>query len=162
MTLGPPGNWLWLGEELAQDDYRGLAAEFGFGQPTGVRPDRSRGGLFEEYYANLFVEDLGRRDYVRAGNGLSVVQATPMQVAKPGQPIPAEEIKALDPAKLRVKPPHLLIWGKKDTALKMSAHEGLDDLCDDLAVRYFDDADHWIIHQQPDAVAATIRDYLAG
>lgn len=93
---------------------------------------------------------------------LNWYRATPMQVAKPGQPIPVDQIKALDPAKLRVKPPHLLIWGTNDTALKMSAHEGLEDLCDDLTVRYFDDADHWITHQQPDAVAALIRDYLAG
>lgn len=93
---------------------------------------------------------------------LNWYRATPMQVAKPGQPIPADLVKALDPAKLRVTPPHLLIWGKNDTALKMSAHEGLEDLCNDLTLRYFDDADHWIIHQQPDAVAAVIRDYLAG
>ncbi len=92
---------------------------------------------------------------------LNWYRATPMQVAKPGRPIPENLIKPLDRMKLRVKPPHLLIWGRNDTALRMEAHEGLGDLCDTLTVRYFDDADHWILHQQPDAVTRVIRDYLA-
>jgi len=76
------GYFAWLGEQLSQDDFRGLAAEFGFGRPTGVRRDRSRGGLHEDYFPELFAPPLGEREYVRAGNGLSVVQATPMQVAR--------------------------------------------------------------------------------
>lgn len=77
------GYFAWVGEQFEVSDFIGLAAEFGFGAPTGVRPDRSRGGLYEEYHPRLF-KDLRwrRRDFLTAGNGLSVVQASPMQVAR--------------------------------------------------------------------------------
>ena len=62
---------------------------------------------------------------------------------------------------MRIRPPHLLIWGMGDTALLPESREGLDDLCDDLTVREIADADHWVIHQKPDEVAAMIRDFAA-
>jgi epoxide hydrolase 4 len=135
---------------LSADDFSNLAALFADGMDMSWLSGRRL-----EKYLNAWGQPGALTGM------LNWYRATPMQVAKPGQPIPPDEIKVLDPAKLRVKPPHLLIWGKNDTALKMSAHEGLGDLCDDLTIRYFDDADHWIIHQQPDAVAAVIRDYLS-
>ena len=62
---------------------------------------------------------------------------------------------------MRIRPPHLLIWGLGDRALLPESRAGLEDLCDDLTVREFPDADHWIIHQKPDEVAAAIRDFVA-
>jgi len=76
------GYFAWLGQQFSHEDFRGLAAEFGFGQPTGVRPDRERGGLYEEYNPDLFKDPLVGRDPRTAGNGLSVVQVTPMQLAR--------------------------------------------------------------------------------
>ena len=145
-----------------------------------LRDPRAEGRLGADNFAKLaglFADGMdmtwlhgARRDKYLAAWGqpgaltgmLTWYRAMPMKVAKPGQPIPDDQLKHLDPDILRVKLPHLLIWGKNDTALKMDAHAGLDDLCDDLTIRYFDNADHWIIHQQPDAVADVIRDYLAG
>ncbi len=86
-------------------------------------------------------------------------RATPIRVADPGAPLPADELPHLDPARLRVSMPHLLIWGLRDTALLPAATEGLEALCDDLRRVEIEDADHWIIHQKPDEVAALIRDF---
>ncbi|MEM7271290.1 MAG: alpha/beta hydrolase, partial [Pseudomonadota bacterium] len=66
----------------------------------------------------------------------------------------------IDPEKVRVRVPHLLIWGLNDMALRRQAFEGLEEFCDDLTIRTFDDADHWILHQKPDECAALIREFV--
>lgn len=92
---------------------------------------------------------------------LNWYRATPLKVASPGQPLADEQRIALDPARMRVKPPHLLIWGAGDTALLAEATTGLEALCDDLTRVEIEDADHWLIHQKPDEIAALIRSFCA-
>ena len=108
-----------------------------------------------------------RRDaYLRAWSApgaltgmLNWYRATPLNVAAPGAPLAASERIPLDPARLRVRPPHLLIWGAGDTALLPEATEGLEELCDELERAAIPGADHWIAHQKPDEVAALIRGF---
>ncbi|MCY3003458.1 MAG: penicillin-binding transpeptidase domain-containing protein, partial [Planctomycetota bacterium] len=71
-----------LGERYSSEDWRAMAAEFGFGQPTGVRALGTRSGLSEHATPELFRRDLTQRESRLAGNGLSVVEATPMQLAR--------------------------------------------------------------------------------
>lgn len=71
-----------LGERFAPDDWRAMAAEFGFGQPTGVRSLGIRSGLSEHATPELFQRDLTQRESRLAGNGLALVEATPMQLAR--------------------------------------------------------------------------------
>lgn len=82
----------WLGETLDTAEFRALCAEFGFGEATGVRrlPPwddglRRRSGLREDR-AGLSVpkdgSELKQALRRRAANGLSVIEATPMQVAR--------------------------------------------------------------------------------
>lgn len=92
---------------------------------------------------------------------LNWYRATPLKVADPGAPIPEEELIAFDPDRMRVAPPHLLIWGMNDKALLPEATEGLEALCDDLTRREIADADHWVNHQKPDEVAEMIRDFVS-
>lgn len=84
-------------------------------------------------------------------------RASPLVVPKPGEMAP--DLPDLPVDAMRIRPKHLLIWGEGDTALLPESRAGLDDLCDDLTVRTFPDADHWIIHQKPDEVAALIADF---
>jgi penicillin-binding protein 2 len=77
-----------VGERLSIEDFRGLADAFGFGEPTGIAPEGTR-GIVEHTFDDLFSRDSlegGRkfraRDRMRAANGLSVVQATPVQMAR--------------------------------------------------------------------------------
>ncbi len=71
-----------LGERFASEDWRGLAAEFGFGEPSGVRSLGRRPGLSEDSVPRLFGRELLGREPRLAGNGLSVVEVTPMQLAR--------------------------------------------------------------------------------
>lgn len=80
----------WLGETLRTDQFAELAALFGFGEPTGVRRappwaplGEPRIGLFEDT-AGLALGEGRWPEHVRhmAGNGLAVVEATPMQLAR--------------------------------------------------------------------------------
>lgn len=91
---------------------------------------------------------------------VSWYKATPMVVAAPGETVATDPMADIDKAKVRVRMPHQVIWGMQDTALLPVARQGLENLCDDLSVHEFADADHWIIHQKPADVAALIAAFL--
>ena len=76
------GYFAWLGEQLETEDFRGLTAAFGFGQPTGVRVHPRRGGLREDSVPALLSRELRGRELLMAGNGLGVIEVTPLQVAR--------------------------------------------------------------------------------
>lgn len=78
----------WLGEQLNQEDFRALADLFGFGEPCGIKAPPPwddglvrRYGLVEDAKA-LFTDALDQRELRLAGNGLTVVETTPMQLAR--------------------------------------------------------------------------------
>jgi pimeloyl-ACP methyl ester carboxylesterase len=56
--------------------------------------------------------------------------------------------------------PTLVIWGMGDTALLPGNLDGLDQVVRKLTVERVTDADHWIVHQQPTRVNASIRAFL--
>lgn len=82
----------WLGENFETDELAELCALFGFGEPTGVRrvPPwdaglRRRNGLLEDRAGLARPREggeLGVSQRRMAGNGLGVIEATPMQVAR--------------------------------------------------------------------------------
>ena len=57
--------------------------------------------------------------------------------------------------------PTLVIWGMGDTALLPGNLDGLDQYVGKLTVERVTEADHWIVHQQPTRVNASIRAFLA-
>ena len=67
----------------------------------------------------------------------------------------------IKPELMRVRMPHLLIWGLEDKALRPSSRAGLARYCDDLRIMDVADADHWIAHQKPELVAREIRAFMA-
>jgi len=78
-----------LGETLSMDGFRGVADAFGFGEPTGIATppgEFARAGArnvrLEDASAYLFQRELSDAERRRAGNGLAVVEATPVQVAR--------------------------------------------------------------------------------
>ena len=87
-------------------------------------------------------------------------RASPLKVADPGVPI--TDLPNLPLDKLRVRCDHLLIWGMNDTALLPETTEGLEDLCETLTRIEIEDADHWVLHQQPDEVAEAIVTWVIG
>jgi pimeloyl-ACP methyl ester carboxylesterase len=91
---------------------------------------------------------------------LNWYRASPLLVPKVGERIDAAAALSLDPAKFRVRMPHLVIWGMNDRALLPVTRSSLPDYCDDLTVREIDGADHWVVHQRTDEVVGHIRKFL--
>jgi epoxide hydrolase 4 len=68
---------------------------------------------------------------------------------------------ALDAEASRVKVPTLLIWGKNEQfVVKEMAKESVS-YCNDGRVEMFDDASHWIQHEQPAKLNALLSEFFA-
>ena len=91
---------------------------------------------------------------------LNWYRASPLLVPRPGETVDPKKVMKLDPARLRVRMPHLLIWGVDDRALLPVSRAGLADYCDDLAVHEIGNADHWVVHQKTAQVIGLLRDFL--
>lgn len=87
-------------------------------------------------------------------------RASFLKVAPPGKPLSGEVLPSLPPEHLHVPMPHLLLWGKNDTALLPECYAGLQDHCADLTIQTIADADHWLLHQKPAEIAQHIRHFL--
>jgi epoxide hydrolase 4 len=91
---------------------------------------------------------------------LNWYRASPLLVPRPGEAVDTHKVMKLDPAQLRVRMPHLVIWGMNDQALLPVSRATLAGYCDDLTVREIPGADHWVVHQRTDQVIAHLRDFL--
>lgn len=135
---------------LAENDFEGMFALFSRHMDMGWLTEKKRAAL--------------RRAW-RDARGLRAMidwyRATPLKVAEPGRPIPAEALPAWDADALRITMPHLLLWGMNDTALLPEARAGLPAFCDDLWVVEYADADHWIAHQKPGELARQIAAFAS-
>jgi epoxide hydrolase 4 len=63
---------------------------------------------------------------------------------------------------VRIDVPTLVLWGMRDLALLPANLEGIDDYVADLRVERFEEATHWIAHEEPEAVARAIDDFARG
>ncbi|MEW9918863.1 alpha/beta fold hydrolase [Marimonas sp. MJW-29] len=121
--------------------------------------------LFSAHMDLSWMDDETRAAYVtewaRPGRMRGMVnwyRASPLVVGKPGEPV--TDLPELPLDKLRVRCPHLLIWGAEDTALLPEATAGLEEFAADLTRVEIARADHWLHHQKPREVAAVILDWL--
>ena len=60
----------------------------------------------------------------------------------------------------RVSVPTLMLWGKRDVALSHEMAQPSIELCDQGKLVLFDKATHWVQHDEAEAVAQTIIDFL--
>jgi epoxide hydrolase 4 len=91
---------------------------------------------------------------------LNWYRASPLVVPHPGETVDPATVMKLDPAHLRIRMPHLVIWGMDDRALLPVSRATLPDYCDDLTVREIANADHWVVHQRTSEVVGHLRDFL--
>ena len=61
----------------------------------------------------------------------------------------------------RVHVPTMIIWGRKDVALSADMVEPSAQLCDDARIVWFDNATHWVLHDEPLATGAEIVAFLS-
>ena len=55
---------------------------------------------------------------------------------------------------------HYATCGERGRPLVLLLHDGLDELVDDLAFHRLAHATHWLAHEEPDAVARRIFDFI--
>lgn len=79
---------------------------------------------------------------------------TPKDGAHPGgEPEPPDAARVIHPT--------LVLWGVADLALTPGLLDGLPDFVPDLEVERWEGATHWLLHERPDRVLASIRRFLA-
>lgn len=91
--------------------------------------------------------------------GVNYYRASPLHPPTAGEPGPAA--LRLDPADFRVLVPTMVIWGEADVALPVQLLDGLHELIPDLTIKRLPRATHWLAHEEPSAVAALIREFIA-
>ena len=64
-------------------------------------------------------------------------------------------------APLRVPVPTLLLWGAQDRFLGREMAQPSIDLCDEGRLEFFEDATHWLQHEEPEAVNRRLIEFLA-
>ncbi|TWJ10230.1 alpha/beta fold hydrolase [Altererythrobacter ishigakiensis] len=60
----------------------------------------------------------------------------------------------------KVHVPTLIVWGEKDIAIDIACLDDTDQYVDDLTVRRFPNASHWVQQDIPDEVNAALEDWL--
>jgi epoxide hydrolase 4 len=64
------------------------------------------------------------------------------------------------PTTSRITAPTLMIWGKRDVALSHEMAQPSIDLCQDGRLVFFDQATHWVQHDEAEAVNQLLLDFL--
>jgi len=131
---------------LAEDDYRRL---WPFFLAMGAGADRF-GWLTEpvkDQYRALW--DAGLR------GACNLYAVTPLKPPLEGQSLDA--IPLLPRERLTVDVPTLVLWALDDSALLPGLLDGLDDYVPALELVKVPGATHWIVHEQPQRVAAEIE-----
>jgi pimeloyl-ACP methyl ester carboxylesterase len=77
--------------------------------------------------------------------------------AKPDDPI---HTLVLQDAAVTVTVPTTVLWGERDDALRPGLLDGLGRWVPDLHIERVAEASHWVVHEQPERVVATIRTLL--
>lgn len=135
------------GEELvSRNDFAGFRREM-------LEPARAAGALSDaqaDDYLRLW------RDSKSVSAGLNYYRAN-----KSGPPSGDDRApRPLDATRVTV--PTLVIWGDQDIYFTPRTLELLPEVVPDLTVRRFADSGHWIVHQQPGAVADLITAFVQG
>ncbi len=86
-------------------------------------------------------------------------RASPLR--PPASPADPLHTLVLPDEAVTVRVPTTVLWGEQDAALGPGLLDGLERWVPDLEVIRVPDASHWIVHEQADQVAQTIRHLLA-
>ncbi len=123
-----------------------------------------KSGAFTEDDKKAYIEAWSQPRALTSGlNYYRAAQVGPPAAAPSGDAAASQSSGnfALDPSKLAVNVPTLVIWGEKDTALLASNLDGLDEFVPNLTIRRIPDGSHWVIHEKPLEVDGYIREFLA-
>lgn len=159
-------------QQRAASQYMSRLREAGFEERMRENGFARTLNMIEGFSAAGWIDTAAREAYVEAWSGedtmramLNWYRASPVLV--PAADVPAEALAGkvplldLPPETVRVRMPHLLIWGEQDQALRPSCRDGLDRFVPDLTLRTTPDAGHWILHERPEEVAEAVLGWAA-
>ncbi len=92
--------------------------------------------------------------------GLNYYRASPLY--PPTADDPGASALVLRDEDFIVRVPTLVIWGDQDAALRPVLLDGLDRFIADLRIERIADATHWLVHEQPQRIAASIARFAEG
>lgn len=134
---------------LAENDFARLERTFaGFSQ-TGWMEREKREGYKEAWRRQGALEAM-----------LNWYRASPVVVPTAAETPGNVPILALPAESFAVRVPHLLLWGDADNALRPSCIAGLERFAPRLDIQRIAGAGHWVLHENPDQVAAAIRAFV--
>ncbi|HUI82194.1 MAG TPA: alpha/beta hydrolase [Bryobacteraceae bacterium] len=117
-------------------------------------------GVFTEDDKKAYIDAWSQPGALTGGlNYYRAAQVGPPAPAAPGA-VPSTGNFAVDPTKVAVSVPTLVIWGEKDTALLTENLDGLDQFVPHLTIKRIPDGSHWVIHEKPDEVNGYIREFI--
>jgi epoxide hydrolase 4 len=90
--------------------------------------------------------------------GLNYYRSSPLY--PPTAEDPGASAIQIDPERVMVRVPTLVIWGEADTALLPSLLDGLEQYVPDLSIKRIANGSHWVIHEQPELVNQYIRAFI--
>ena len=135
---------------LAADDYRRMWPFF-----TTMRAGPEGFGWLTEAVRQQY-RDVWGHGLTGACN---LYRVTPLK--PPGAGLTADAIPELTPEQVGVQIPTLVLWALEDTALLPGLLDGLGDYVPRLTVKPMPGATHWVVHEQPEAVAGHIETFVA-
>lgn len=101
----------------------------------------------------------GSRPGAGLTGGLNYYRASPLRPAREGDGAAADV--ALPPEAFTVNLPTLVLWAMQDSALLPSLLDGLERWVPRMRLERIERATHWVVHEQPRRVAASIGRFLA-
>ena len=133
-------------DELKKDNFKKLIQLFSANMDTSWLQGKTK----DEY-----IKEWSRQDKLKTM--LNWYRASPLVIPNNGL---SKYNAHMKDEELQVNCPHLLIWGKKDSALLQESYRGLENYCNDLEIVTLDDADHWLHHQKPEEISQIIKSWL--
>ncbi len=136
-------------ELLAQDDYRRVWEFLTHGK-DGVKTPAWLTDAVKTQYRKIWQAGLR--------GGCNLYRASPLRPASAQDP--AATGVSIPMELLTVNLPTLVIWALDDIALPPGLIDGLDVYVKQLTLHKVPDASHWIVHEQPQQIAALIGSFL--
>lgn len=100
----------------------------------------------------------GSRPGAGLTGGLNYYRASPLRPPRDGDAAAAGV--QLPPDAFTVTLPTLVLWAMQDSALPPSLLDGLERWVPQLTLEHIERATHWVVHEQPARVAASIQRFL--
>ncbi|HRL66788.1 MAG TPA: alpha/beta hydrolase [Ottowia sp.] len=100
----------------------------------------------------------GSRPGAGLTGGLNYYRVSPLRPAREGDAAAAGV--ELPPEAFTVKPPTLVLWAMQDSALLPELLSGLQRWVPQMQLERIERATHWVVHEQPARVAASIQRFL--